>query len=199
MRPYADKMAARVTTEEAIARVIRGVEPPLIGIDGLPCSGKSTLVNRLRHHTDIDCMYLDDFVVPETDWPTRNEPAFPFQFIRYNDFLDAIRTLAVTGRCAYFPFDWEKLTISTVQRIIRLTKPVIVEGVSTLHPDICHLYGLRIFVESDRATTLTAAIGRGVGAWEKEWRELFLPSADIYMTTQPADRADLVVAGRGAS
>ena len=82
------------------------MHPPLIAIDGLPCAGKSTLVNKLKERIPVDCIHLD-------------------------------------------------------------------------------------------STALQAAIARGVGAWEKEWRELFLPSSDIYMRTHPEGRAELVVPGRG--
>jgi uridine kinase len=47
-------------------------------------------------------------------------------------------------------------------------KPIVIEGVSALNPALCDLYGLRIFVESDRSTVLQAALHRGVGAWERE-------------------------------
>ncbi len=68
-----------------------------------------------------------------------------------------------------------------------------------LNPCLCPLYDVRVFVESDRTSTLQTAIDRGVGEWETEWRELFLPSADLYMLTEPQNRADLLVAGRGTS
>jgi uridine kinase len=180
-----------------MAAVERGPKPPLIAIDGLPCSGKSTLVERLKQRLDLDCIYLDDFVLPEADWPSRSEPAFPFPYIRYDAFLDAIRTLASVGQCFYHPFDWERLAVSTTPRVVSLSKPVLVEGVSALNPSVCDLYGLKIYVDSDRATTLETALNRGVGRWAAEWRDLFLPSADIYMLTQPMNRADLMVAGRG--
>jgi uridine kinase len=83
------------------------------------------------------------------------------------------------------------------RRHIRLTKPVVIEGVSALNPALCDLCGLKIFVETDRSTVLQAALRRGSGAWEREWRELFLPSVDVYMRTRPERRADLLVPGRG--
>jgi uridine kinase len=194
-----ERMPARVSIDDVIARIARGVYPPLIAVDGLPCAGKTTLVEYLRSRIDLECMQLDEFVLTERDWPSRNKPAFPFEFIRYDEFLAAIIALALSGQCAYRPFDWEKLEISTELRIVRMTKPVVVEGVSSLNPSVCHLYGLRIFVESDRTTALAAANDRGAGVWGNEWRDLFLPSADIYMRTHPEGRADLLVPGRGLS
>jgi hypothetical protein len=134
---------------------------------------------------------------PAESQQTRDQPAFPFQFIRYDAFLDTVKTLAGTGRCSYHPFDWNTLSTSEHRREVRFTKPVVIEGVSALNPALCDLYGLKIFVESDSSTAFQAALRRGDGAWEREWRELFLPSVDIYMLTRPERRADLLVPGRG--
>src|SRR4051794_33199305 len=169
-------MGKSATTDDVIAAIEDGPTPPLIAIDGLPCAGKSTLVERLQQRLELDCIYLDDFVLPEAEWPFGIRPAFPFPYIRYEGFLEAVRTLASVGRCSYFPFDWETSATSPMARTVSLSKPVIIEGASALHPDLCDLYGLKIFVDSDRATTLDAALHRGVGRWAAEWRDLFLPS-----------------------
>jgi uridine kinase len=157
------------------------------------------MAERLGQRIEVECVHLDEFVLPERDWPSKNRPAFPFEYIRYEVFLKAVETLARVGKCSFHPFDWNSLTISHRLRTVTLTKPVVIEGVSSLNPCLCPLYDLRVFVDSDRTSTLQTAIDRGVGAWETEWRELFLPSADLYMLTEPQNRADLLVAGRGTS
>jgi uridine kinase len=177
----------------------RPPDPPLIAIDGLPCSGKSTLADKIQPAHGFECVYLDDFVLPDMDWPTRSKPAFPFEFIRYREFIDAVTALASTGRCIYAPFDWQTLTISKVLRTVTLDRPVIVEGVSSLNPILSPLYGVKIFVASDRKTALEAAERRGAGTWTSEWRNLFMPSADIYMNSNPTSRADWIVRGRVVS
>jgi hypothetical protein len=195
-RATAIDMPERVTIEAARTLLLTGVAPPLVAVDGLPCAGKSTLVSQLNEGVDFECIYLDEFVLPEKDWPSGIKPAFPFEYIRYGEFLDAGRTLASFGTCVYRPFDWDSFAVSGETRTISLSKLVVVDGVSSLHPSLCDLYGLRIFVEN-RATTLHAAFNRGVGSWADYWRELFLPSADVYMESQPQKRADLLIAGRG--
>lgn len=188
---------ALVSVEEAVERVVAGVQPPLVAIDGLPCAGKSTTAEHLKKRVDFEWIHLDDFALRERNWASGTTPTFPFPFIRYDEFIEAIRTLALSGTCAYRPFDWDSFEISDVVRRVDLSKPVVIDGVSSLNPALCGLYGLRIFVESDRATTLQAAIDRGAGASTRHWRDLFLPSVDVYMETQPQKRADFLIAGRG--
>lgn len=188
----------RATLDDIATRVANLASPGLIAIDGLPVSGKSTLADQLIGRLDLNCIYLDDFIAAPAEWPSRTQPAFPFQYIRYDAFLDAIQALAQTGRCSYQPFDWSTLSIAPEARTVTLDKSVIIEGVSSLHPDVAALYSLKIFVESDRSTTLAAAYARGVGEWATEWQQLFLPSADLYMQSRPETRCDLLYAGRGA-
>src|SRR5262249_50726518 len=74
-------MASRMTVAEVVERLARPPHPPLIAIDGLPCSGKSTLTETLARRHGYECLPLDDFIRPETEWPSRVRPAFPFEYI----------------------------------------------------------------------------------------------------------------------
>ena len=74
---------------------------------------------------------------------------------------------------------------------------VIVEGTSSLHPDLAPLFDIRFFVESDETTILEAVLKRDGNYFENEWRDLWLPNAALYMETKPRERADFFVAGRG--
>ena len=161
-------------------------------------AGKSTLAERIAAALGAEIIYLDDFIAPEAEWRPEMVPSFPFEYVRYDDFLETVKSLAEDGLCTYQSYDWETGKISDEYRIVRLDRPVIIEGVSSLHPELVQLYDMRFWVESDAATTLQASLERGVGAWEREWRELFLPSAHLYMRTAPRERAEFLVAGRGA-
>jgi len=174
----------------------RALSRPLIGIDGLPCAGKTTLAYRLQEIYGFEILQVDEFLLPEAKWPSRR-PGFPFPYLRYDEFLQAVTALAETGECEYAPFDWETSQISTRKRRITTKRPVIVEGISALVPVLSRYYGLKIFVQSVRESVLDVAFSRNFGLWAQEWRKIFLPSADMYMMTQPAARADVVVPGRG--
>jgi uridine kinase len=169
-----------------------------IGIDGLPVSGKSTLADQLEAQLGATCLYLDDFVLPEDLWARPLRPAFPFPYIHYAQFLAAASALAATRTCTYRPYDWASGQLAGPRELQAGSGPVIIEGVSALCETLAPLYDLKIWVQSDPATTLAAAYGRGPGNWRKQWQDYFLPSVELYMATDPLERADVSVMGRGA-
>jgi uridine kinase len=153
---------SRVTMDAAIEHVMQ-LAPSLIAIDGLPCAGKSAMAKRLGERLGGNCIELDEFVLPQQDWPKAIKPAFPFQYIRYEEFVEAVRALSTAGVCSFRPFDWNTWEISSKPRTVTRKAPVIVEGVSSLNPMLSPLFDIRVFVESDRLTVLRAATQRGVG------------------------------------
>jgi uridine kinase len=185
--------------DEVIAFASRRPHVRLLAIDGLPLAGKTTLANRLAAAIGGACVFLDDFIKPEREWRWRDRPSFPFDFIRYDEFAGAVGSLATNGECRYRPWDYRTGERADLDHVVRLEGPVIVEGVSALHPDLAPLYDLRVWVESDAATVLDAARARGVGDWAREWEVMFVPSVDLYLRTDPINRADVMAAGRGVS
>jgi hypothetical protein len=135
-------------------------------------------------------------VKPEAEWRWYDRPSFPFDYVRYEEFLSAVVSLATRGCCRYRPYDFTAGKIADAERAVCVDRPVIVEGVSALHPDLAPLYALRVWVESDASTVLAASLARGVGAWAREWETIF-PSIAPYLRTDPKGRAGIVAAGRG--
>lgn len=195
--PLGARRRVRVIDATEAIETAAGVR--LIAIDGLPVSGKSTLAERMIEAIGAQAIYLDDFIKPEAQWRGSVEPSFPFPYIRYDDFLNTVQTLHRDGSCSYFPYDWSTGRAAEEARHITLAQPVIVEGVSSLHPYLKPLYDTSFWVESDAKSTLQASLERGVGDWADEWRRLFMPCVEIYLDNNPRDRADYIVKGRGYS
>ena len=193
--PYRSSM---LTFNEVVALVGSRPKPLLVAIDGLPLSGKTTLALRLIKELGAECLGLDDLVRPETEWPSRDKPSFPFDFVRYDEFVDAVRSLAHNRCCSFHPYNWETGHIEDLPKVVRGDDIALVEGVSALHPDLAPLYDLRVWIESDTETTLAASFERGVGSWAHEWEFMFLPSVELYPQTNPKARADVVALGREA-
>ena len=188
---------AMIDFDEAVA-LLRNTPSALVAIDGLPVSGKSTLAERLERELGAEVVYLDDFVRPERDWRGTAQPGFPFPYIRYDAFTDAVLALGRGQVARYRYHDWAVGQLADEERVVQPCGLVVVEGVSALSQDLAHHYDLRFWIESDAKTTLAASLARGVGDWEQEWRELFMPSVELYLATRPQRRADHLVRGRGA-
>jgi uridine kinase len=180
---------------EALMRS-RRLSADLIAIDGAPLAGKSTLSLRLSDELGFGLMGIDDFVRPEADWRGA-QPAYPFPFFRNAEFAHAIRALREEGRCSYHPYDWERGIVSSEPRQVVRDKPIVIEGTSVLDPALVGLYDVKLFVESDPGTLWDARSARDGESWTQHWRELFVPSADLYAATRPRERADFLVKGRG--
>jgi uridine kinase len=172
--------------------------PRLVAVDGLPVSGKSTLAGRLETELGATIVYLDDFVRPEVEWRGKVGPAFPFPYIRYEQFCQTVMMLAEGRQARYQRYDWAAERLAENWTEVEPGALVVIEGVSALNAALTPLYDIRFWVQSDAETTLAAAMARGVGDWAHEWRNLFMPSVDLYMQSQPHARADHRVRGRGA-
>jgi uridine kinase len=169
----------------------------LIAIDGLPVSGKSTLADLMVKAFGAEVISLDDFVQSEAEWRGVASPGFPFPYMRYSEFLGNVQALILQGECSNFPYDWHTGQPCRAARRIVFNGPVVVQGVSTLHPQLAPLYDIRLWVQSDAESVLQASLAKGMGSWADEWRDLFLPSVELYLASRPMERADFVVKGRG--
>jgi uridine kinase len=172
-------------------------EKILIAIDGRPLSGKSTTALKLAARFGLPVLAYDDFFAGPGSWAGQ-APAYPFPFFRHHAFAQAIKALKREGRCSYRAYDWDAGAESAKLTEIEWRGPLIIEGCCILTEALAPLYDLRFFIESDPATTHAAAMARDGTHWEAEWRDMFLPSVDLYMKTKPQKRADHIVRGRGA-
>lgn len=191
-------MSERILSFDEVAALLETLplSADMIAIDGLPLAGKSTLAERLVSEFGLGLISVDEFVRPEEDW-SGAAPAYPFPYFRNEEFAAALRALRHEGQCFFYPYDWEMGFVSPEPRYIVRDKPVIVEGVGVLDPALCDLYDLRFFIESDVSSLWDARTQRDGESWAAHWRDLFIPSAELYAATHPAARADLLVKGRG--
>jgi uridine kinase len=189
---------AMIDFDAAVSLIAKQPGTRLVAIDGLPVSGKSSLAGRLEAELGATIVYLDDFVRPPADWRGKADPAFPFPYMRYDEFTHTVRALAERREARYRGYDWTAGRLADDWTEVDPNGLVVVEGVSTLNPDLAPLYDMRLWVESDASTTLEASLARGVGDWENEWRTLFMPSVALYLASDPWLRADHIVIGRGA-
>ena len=133
--------------------------PFLIGIDGRPCSGKSTLADKLTEVLKAEALFLDDFFIPQNDWPKTIVPAFPFPYFRFQEFIDGVKTLARGHSFHYREYDWGKKDFGAM-KTINPESIVIVEGVSVLCDELLSYYAKKVFVLSNRDNELESGASR---------------------------------------
>lgn len=170
-------------------------KPILIGIDGRPGSGKTTLATKLEQ--EAQAIYLDEFFIPRREWPQDRTPRFPFFYFRYQEFVDGIKGLAVGKPFTYYAYDCEVDAPSKKATTITPEGIIIIEGVSVLNTELAPLYFKKIWVDSDRMTEMAAIEAREKGTNLDLWKTIYLPSTEIYCLQKPWERADIIFAGRG--
>lgn len=169
----------------------------LVGIDGRPGSGKTPLVAQLEQSLTFQTIYLDEFFIPQREWPHDQSPRFPFFYFRYEEFINGIKTVAAGKPFTYHPYDWQADASSISPITIEPKGIIIVEGVSALNAELTPLYHTKIWVKSDRTTELAALQKRENGNNWDLWNKIYLPSIEIYCLQTPWKRADIIYKGRG--
>jgi len=173
------------------------LRPLIIAIDGRPGSGKTTLAVNLEKALKAQTIYLDEFFIPQAQWPTDQTPRFPFFYFRYEEFVNGIKALARAKPFIYYSYNIQTNTLSKEPTTINPAHVIIVEGVSALNAELAPLYYKQIWVASDQETEFAAI---GIRENEKNldlWKKIYLPSVDIYCKQKPWEKADIIYAGRG--
>ncbi|GMU19841.1 MAG: hypothetical protein AMXMBFR12_10320 [Candidatus Babeliales bacterium] len=172
-------------------------QPLLIGIDGRPGSGKTTVAIKLEEALHAQAIYLDEFFIPQEQWPKDAKPQFPFFYFRYQEFVEGVKALASGKPFSYFTYDWETNGLSKQVKVINPEGIIIVEGVSALNAELAPLYDKRIWVASDHTSEFAAIASRENEKNLDLWKNIYLPSVEIYCKQKPWQQADIIYAGRG--
>ena len=106
-----------LTFNEVVALVASQPKPLLVAIDGLPVSRKTTLAQQVIKELGAECLGLDNLVRPEVEWSSRDKPSFPFDFVRYDEFVDAVRSLARNCCCSFHPYNGRRGVLKSCQRL----------------------------------------------------------------------------------
>ncbi|MDQ6854997.1 MAG: hypothetical protein M3046_15130 [Actinomycetota bacterium] len=175
-----DDLCARITS----SRQPSGVEPHIVGIDGLGGSGKSTIAARIVQHLgEAATVHTDDFASWDNplDW-------YP-QLIS-----EALEPLSRGHAARFRGFDWEKRTAGGWLNVSP-TPVVVLEGVSATRRAFARFLAYRIWVDAARAVRLARGLQRDGEAMRGQW-EAWMRNEDAYVVAEHPERsADLVIAG----
>jgi hypothetical protein len=97
----------------------------------------------------------------------------------------------------YRAFDWVIKGLGDMRTVDPMKNIIIVEGVSVLCEQLVSCFYRKIFVVSDRTNEFDAIAERENQEGLMHWKQLYLPSVELYWQTRPWERADILYAGRG--
>ena len=146
-----------VMTIEAIASTIKAAardrSPILIAIEGYGGSGKTTAAKALANQLgDTFIVHMDDFVVKEKFTENSWDEAFDRKRLE----KQILEPMSAQTTAAYQTLIWESNLLSDYITVPK-TKCLIVEGISSYHPDISKYYDYKIWID----TPITIAKERG--------------------------------------
>lgn len=157
--------------------------PAIVAIDGLACSGKSTLAARLAVCAGGAVIATDDFAAWAPDG------TFAPQDV---DRLGRVLASLACGRAArYRPYDWELRRLGPTRQVAS-GGIVIVEGVRALHPRLRPLVDAAIWVSCPRDVREERWRARDGEAMRPVW-EAWMRDEDAYLARTAPDAAAAIV------
>ncbi len=131
--------------DELIEKLAILPKPTLIAIGGFGGSGKSTLAEILRERlSSVTVVSMDDFIVKEKILdPSWDKGAFD----RARLEQQVLKPMSQRRTARYQKLLWDSNTLSEHIEIPK-SDILIVEGISSYHPDIAHYYNFKIWVET---------------------------------------------------
>jgi len=133
---------------KTIQKMPHAAKPILIGIEGFGGSGKTTVADILAGRLgDAYVVHIDDFIVKEkiTD-PSWDTGGFDRKRLEEQVLKPATSGRAIT----YQKLIWQSNTLSDYVTIPQ-SKYLIVEGISSYHPDIRDYYDYTLWVDTPMA------------------------------------------------
>ena len=171
--------------------------PYLVGIDGLSAAGKSTLAANLQEQlNDLIVVHKDDFyrVMDETIRAKLNAEEGYHQYNDWQRLRDQVLIPISTGHNSFYQrYDWPTGKLAETIEVLP-TGIIVVEGVSSIRPELRDYYDLTIWVETSNTQRYYRQIERNENPIE--WIERWTASELYYFETiQPYRLANLTIAG----
>jgi uridine kinase len=119
--------------------------PILIGVEGFGGSGKTTFANQLKEALgSAYIVNIDDFIVKEKiTEPSWDKGGFDRGRLEQQVLIPAAKQEPIS----YQELVWATNTLSE-PRVVPPVDYLIVEGISSYHPDIAHYYDYKIWIDT---------------------------------------------------
>ncbi len=157
---------------ETIKETLSANPSAVIAVDGMCASGKTTAANRLAEEFGLQIIHMDDFFLPP-DMRTAERLSAPGGNVHYERFVEEVVLPLKNGEDSEYRVFNCSVGDYTEKRRILCSKPVIIEGAYSTHPEIPDIYDLKIFFRVSPETQLARIEKRNgmqaLRSFEKKW------------------------------
>lgn len=163
-----------------------------VAIDGMSCSGKSTLAALLDDIYHCNVFHMDDFFLPQA-MKSGERLAEPGENVHHERFdAEVLAGLATEAPFSYQPFDCQSQSLAEAVEVV--PKPLnIVEGAYSLHPTLANAYQLRVFLQIDPEMQSTRILQRNGPVMHQRFMQEWVPLENRYFQEYKIeDRCDLI-------
>lgn len=152
---------------------------PIIAVDGMCASGKTTSANRLAEEFGFQIIHMDDFFLP-LHMRTAERLSVPGGNVHYERFVEEVIIPLKNGRDSeYRVFDCSVGDYIEKRKILH-GKPTIIEGAYSIHPEIPDIYDFKIFFGVSSETQLKRIEKRNGAQALEIFKEKWIPLENRY-------------------
>lgn len=165
-----------MSLDELIHRILdlsASPKPHIVAISGFGGSGKSTLARQLAAALgNTEIVSIDEFWIPDRDRLSEDWTVFDRDRLLQQVLIPASRAEPIR----YQPFDWNQGQLGD-WRSLNASGYLIIEGISTLHPNLLPYYQFKIWIDCSLELAQTRGLNRGkteynideTEAWINRW------------------------------
>jgi uridine kinase len=167
----------------------------LVAVDGCAGSGKTTFARKLQElDPAVGVIHLDDFYLPSAQRPD-GAPTIAEEYDIARLVADVLTPLTQNQPAHFQSYDWGEDRLAEYHTI-PAGGMVVIEGVSTLLPQLTPIYDYRIWVECPYDLRLVRGLARDGEQVRDWWVNGWMPAEQRYIQVySPVKRADLKVDG----
>lgn len=162
-----------------IRNLIKTKPNAIITIDGMCASGKTTLARHLSEKFGMQVIHMDDFFLP-AEMRTPERLSLPGGNIYYERFNKEVIGPIINGTdFEYRIFSCFECGYTGTEKVC-ISKPIIIEGAYSTHPEIPDIYDLKIFSEISPEAQLRRIEKRNGADALKIFKEKWIPFENRY-------------------
>ncbi len=178
---------------QRISALSAAQNPIVIAISGFGGSGKSTLARELAAQLqETEIISIDDFWIPDRDQLSEDWAAFDRDRLLKQVLIPAACNEAIR----YQRFDWHQGKLGN-WRTLNASTYLIIEGISTLHPNLLPYYQFKIWVDCSLEVAQVRGLNRGKTEYNidetEAWTDRWTPNDRAYFQKYHPDlKADFI-------